>query len=230
MSSPILKMSLFFLGLAGVIACVHLLDLQELLDPAFADTHLRQNGGTFLYIALVMFLSPLGFPRQGLAVLGGYAFGALSGTLLTLAGLSLGCAAGFFYARILARPALQKRFGKKIQRLDDFLSRNPFAMTVAVRCFPLGNNALTNLAAGLTSIPALPFFAGSCIGYSPQTLIFALLGSGLRVDPLWRILTAALLFVLASGAGVLIYRRYRDDLKGSPIPDPASDPLSTDKA
>ncbi|MDR1947378.1 MAG: VTT domain-containing protein [Desulfovibrio sp.] len=209
-SRPLLKMGFFFLSLVGVMIFARIFDLRDILDPSWADAHLRAGaGGAFIFVALVMLLSPLGFPRQALAALGGYAFGVLQGTLLACLGLVGGCAAGFFYARLLARPVLQRKLGSKIQRLDAFLSRNPFAMAAAVRCFPLGNNALTNMAAGLTSIPALPFIAGSCIGYVPQTVIFALLGSGIRVDPLWRAALSALLFAVATTMGFMIYRRFK---------------------
>ncbi|MDR2668386.1 MAG: VTT domain-containing protein [Desulfovibrio sp.] len=204
----LLKPAVFFLTLVGAMVFVRVFDLQGILDPAWADVRLRAEAeGAFLYIALVMLLSPLGFPRQALAALGGYAFGAFQGTILACTGLIGGCAAGFFYARLLARSLVRRKLGKKIQRLDAFLSRNPFAMAAAVRCFPLGNNALTNMAAGLTSIPALPFFAGSALGYLPQTVTFALLGSGIRVDPLWNAVLAALLFTVAAIVGVVVYKR-----------------------
>jgi uncharacterized membrane protein YdjX (TVP38/TMEM64 family) len=204
----LLKPGIFFLTLVGAVIFVRIFDLQGILDDSWVDARLRDEaGGAFLYTALVVLLSPLGFPRQALAALGGYAFGAFQGTILACAGLVGGCAAGFFYARLLARSLVRRKLGNRIQRLDAFLSRNPFAMAAAVRCFPLGNNALTSMAAGLTSIPALPFFAGSCLGYMPQTVTFALLGSGIRVDPLWNVALAALLFVLAAIVGIVVYRR-----------------------
>jgi uncharacterized membrane protein YdjX (TVP38/TMEM64 family) len=215
---PLLKMGIFFLTLVGIMLFARIFDLRGILDPAWADARLREEGGAFMYTALVMLLSPLGFPRQALAALGGYAFGAFQGTILACLGLVFGCAAGFFYARLLARSVLRRKPGKKIQRLDAFLSRNPFAAAAAVRCFPLGNNALTSMAAGLTSIPALPFIAGSGLGYVPQTVIFALLGSGIRVDPLWRSVLAALLFVLAAAIGFVLYKRFN-----VPVPEPGTE-------
>ncbi|MDR2604391.1 MAG: VTT domain-containing protein [Desulfovibrio sp.] len=204
----LLKPAFFFLTLVGAMVLVRIFDLQSILDPAWADARLRaEAGGAFLYIALVMLLSPVGFPRQALAALGGYAFGAFQGTVLACIGLVCGCAAGFFYARLLARSVVRRKLGKRIQRLDAFLSRSPFVMAAAVRCFPLGNNALTNMAAGLTSIPPLPFFAGSALGYLPQTVTFALLGSGIRVDPLWNAVLAGLLFVFAAIVGVVVFKR-----------------------
>ena len=42
-----------------------------------------------------------------------------------------------------------------------------------------------------------------------ETLIFALLGSGINLDPAFRITLSVLLFVLSAALGVHLYRRYR---------------------
>ena len=214
---PLLKGVFFFLSLAGLVVFVRVFDLQSVLDPAWADSHLHvfANGeewkSMLLYISLVAVLSPVGVPRQALAALGGYAFGAVYGILFASVGLVCGCAAGFFYSRLLARDSLRPRFSKRVRQVENFLVRKPFAMTVALRLFPMGNNALLNLAAGLTRVPAPAFISGSCIGYLPQTVVFALLGSGIRIDPLWRTLVSALLFILATATGLALYRKYRGD-------------------
>lgn len=214
---PLLKAAFFFLSLVALIIFVRIFDLQGVLEPGWADSHLDFSADSdvyksvLLYLSLVAVLSPLGIPRQALSALGGYAFGAFYGTLFASIGLGFGCAAGFFYSRILARPALGRRFGNRVQRLEDFLSCNPFIMTMTMRFFPLGNNALLNLAAGVTRIPAPAFIAGSFIGYMPQTVIFALLGSGIRIDPLWRTTVSALLFVAASGLGFMLYRKFKGE-------------------
>ena len=212
MLKAILKGSVLFLSLAGIIVFARVFELDGILDPEWADSHLRHGGsGILLYLALVALFSAMGAPRQALSALGGYAFGAAYGLLWASIGLVAGCACGFFYSRILGRSALQRKFGKRIQRLDAFLSRSPFAMTVAIRCFPMGNNALTNLAAGVTTIPALSFIGGSAIGYLPQTIIFTLLGSGIRIDPVWRTSLSAVLFVLSSIIGYSLYRRFKGE-------------------
>ena len=221
---PFLKIGVFFLTVVAVIIFVRVFDLESILDPAWADHHLRiasdgsltgyAGSGTLLYIAMVALLSPLGIPRQALSALGGYAFGAFFGAVWASVGLVIGCAGGFFYSRLLARAALQKRLGNRIQRLDTFLSCNPLGMAIAIRCFPIGNNALTTLAAGITSITAWPFIVGSGIGYLPQTIIFALLGSGVRINPVWRTVVSAVLFVAATGLGFLLYKKFKGEQSG----------------
>ncbi len=139
------------------------------------------------------------------------AFGAAFGTLWATVGATLGCMLTFFYARFAGQSLVNRRFSHRVARVNAFLSRNPFTMTFIIRCLPVGNNVLTNLIAGVSSIPAVQFFAGSFIGYIPQHFIFALLGSGVHVSPVLRTVTSALLFVLSSVFGYMLYRRYRID-------------------
>lgn len=209
--APLLKGGLFFLSLLAIIIFVRLFDLESIISRQWVDEHIRSRGvwGVCLFMALAAFLSPLGIPRQALAALGGYTFGALMGTVWTSMALVAGCALGFLYARFLAKAAVQKKFGKYIARLDAFIAYKPFTMSMTIRLFPFGNNALTSMAAGVTRVPLLPFALGSGFGYLPQTIIFALLGSGIRVEPMLRTVIAAALFVLSSFLGYYLYRKYR---------------------
>jgi uncharacterized membrane protein YdjX (TVP38/TMEM64 family) len=58
-------------------------------------------------------------------------------------------------------------------------------------------------------VRSLPFFAGSGVGYLPQTLVFALAGSGVNFNPAFRLTLAGVLFVVSSLIGVWLYRRHR---------------------
>ncbi len=210
---PLLKGAAFFLSLLALVAAAHFFNIEALTDPDWVERHLRHDpSGVLLFLALTAGLSAVGLPRQALAGLGGFAFGALWGSVLVSLALPMGSALGFFYARLLGRSTLQRRFGPRITRLERFLSQNPFATTVAVRFFPLGNNAVTNMLAGITHIRPLPFLLGSAVGYLPQNVVFCLLGSGLRVDPLWRSIVACLLFIAATLLGIAVFRKYSRSL------------------
>ena len=165
--------------------------------------------GTFLFVAIAAVGSALGVPRQALSFAGGYIFGAGWGVFFATLGTAIGCAGSFSLARRFGRAYLPIRFSKRIETLDAFISQSPFCMTLTVRLMPFGNNALTNVLAGMSSIPALGFLVGSCVGYIPQNLVFSLLGSGMRVDPLWRMSISAFLFILAMTVGIFLFRRYR---------------------
>ena len=73
----------------------------------------------------------------------------------------------------------------------------------------LGITLATNLAAGVARVGPLPFFLGSALGYVPQTAVFALAGSGINLDPFFRIGLAAALFVVSALIGAYLYRHFR---------------------
>ncbi len=181
------------------------------LDKAWIDSSIRGQGaaGELLFIAAGAVFTGLGLPRNLIAFLGGYAFGVLSGTALALAAAALGCAAAFFYARLLGRDFVARRFPGRVRKIDDFLSRNPFSMTLLIRLLPVGSNLVVNLTAGVSRVDFAAFIGGSVLGYIPQTFIFALMGSGINIDPAWRIGVSVLLFVISGAIGVVFYRKYR---------------------
>jgi len=185
--------------------------LANMLSEQWIDAEVRGQGwhGDLIFLAVGMLTTALGFPRQVVAFLGGYAFGFISGTVLAALAALLGCVLAFFYARWLGRSLIQNRFPGRIRKVDAFLHEHPFSMAVVIRLLPVGSNAVTNLLAGVSSVRGLPFFAGSAVGYLPQTLVFALAGSGVNFDPALRLTLAGVLFVVSSLIGVWLYRRHR---------------------
>ncbi len=181
------------------------------LNEQWIDSEIRGKGvsGEVLFVAVAAVATAIGVPRQFLCFLGGYAFGFAIGTALGLLASGLGCVITFFYARFFGKGLVQRLFAKRIKRLDEFLSDNPFSMTLLIRLLPVGSNLATNLVGGVTSAPALPFVLGSVLGYIPQTVIFVLLGSGIHLDPVLRIGTSAVLFIASGLLGVVLYRRFR---------------------
>ena len=207
------KLLLLAAGLAA--AGVLLRGLGAAPGTEWVDRHVRGQGlvGEAVFLGLGGLATAAGAPRQGVAFLGGYAFGAAAGTGLALLAQLLGCALSFFWARLVGRAWTERRlagrFGARLRRLRDVLAESPFGATLALRLLPVGNNLALNLLAGLAGIGALPFMAGSALGYLPQTVVFALLGKGVRVDGAWQLGLAALLFAASVGIGFWLLRRDR---------------------
>lgn len=185
--------------------------LGNLLDEAWIDSAVRGQGlaGDLLFIGVGALATAVGMPRQVVAFMGGYAFGFVLGTLLSTLATLIGCALGFYYARLFGRSLVSQRFGGKARKMDDFIREHPFSMTMLIRLLPVGSNLVTNLAAGVTSVAFAPFLLGSALGYLPQNAIFALVGSGIGVDPVWRIGLGVALFAISAVLGVYLYRRMR---------------------
>ena len=200
--------------LATLLAVGWLLEngvLGELLSERWIDREVRGQGieGELLFLAVAGVATAVALPRHVVSFLGGYAFGLGLGTLLAAAGTAIGCVLTFFYARVIGRPLVSARLGARVQRVEDFLAAHPFWMTVLIRLLPVGNNFATNLAAGVSRVPAGAFFLGSLLGYLPQTIVFALAGSGVDLGAAWRIGIAVALFVASGAIGAWLYRKYR---------------------
>lgn len=206
---------LLLLG-AGLLAAGALLrEMGGVPGTGWVDRNIRDEGlrGELVFIAMGAALTAVGVPRQSLAFLGGYAFGTVLGSALALAAQLVGCAATYYWARLLARRwterRMQGRFGHRLRPLRDVLRADPFAATLALRLLPVGNNLALNLLGGMAGLAAGPFLSASALGYLPQTVVFALLGKGVRVEGAWQIALGVGLFVVSAVIGLLLLRRHR---------------------
>jgi uncharacterized membrane protein YdjX (TVP38/TMEM64 family) len=151
-----------------------------------------------------------GLPRQMLAFAGGYAFGAPAGAGLSLAGQLLGCVLAYAAARGLAaglaRRVLARPAGQRVHRL---LCAHPFTATLTMRLLPVSSNVMLNVLAGAARLKLSAFLGATLLGYLPQTIVFALLGSGTQVGRGAQLEIGAGLFGVACVLGVVLYRRAR---------------------
>ncbi|MFP5417579.1 MAG: TVP38/TMEM64 family protein [Gammaproteobacteria bacterium] len=186
-------------------------DLGNSVNEAWIDARVRGHGlnGALLFLLMGGLFTAIGLPRQIIAFLGGYAFSVGLGTLLGVLAAVAGCMLSFGYARLFGKGLLRAKLGERASRFDHFIHQHPFAMTVLVRLLPVGSNLLTNLAAGISSIRPGAFFAGTALGYVPQTLVFALVGSGVHIAPTLKLFLAIALFLISGALGAWLYRHFR---------------------
>lgn len=179
------------------------------------DEFVKNQGvsGEAIFIGVGMAATAAGVPRQAIAFLGGYAFGAVLGSGLALAAQLAGGILSFLWAREVgqgwANDRLEGRFGHRLRPLQAVLTENAFGSILALRLVPVGNNLALNLLAGVAGVGIVPFVLASAIGYVPQTIIFALLGDGMKVEETARIGIAVALFVVSAAIGFILLRRHR---------------------
>ncbi len=174
---------------------------------------LATHGSAAWFIVLGTAACAVGLPRQAVAFAAGYAHGLGMGLVLAMAAQLTGCAADYAWARLAGRPFVRARlpgwFGGRLGRLEAFLAANPFPATLALRLLPTGSNLLLNLLAGGFGLPPLPFLAASLLGYLPQTLVFLLLGTGIRLGHGMVLGLGLAGFGVSLGLGLLLLRRLR---------------------
>lgn len=211
-ASRYFRKGLLFLLLCGLFGWVISSNsMFESLNEQWIDLHIRSNGlqGVLYFMLIGALVTSIGCPRQLVAFLGGYAFGAVNGALLSTLGVGMGCVLSLYFARIVIRPFVNRRFPNRIIKINDFLSVRPVVKTIVIRLLPIGNNLVTNLIAGVTAVKARYFVLGSLIGYVPQMAIFALMGKGVVVMSVWKIGLSIVLFIISSALSVRLYREYR---------------------
>jgi len=169
------------------------------------------ENGPLGFVALGALACAAGVPRQVVAYAGGLALGFWPGAMLALLAETLGCAADFYWARLGARGWvvrwLHGQGGGRLDRLDRFLCARAFTATLTLRLLPVGSNLVLNLLAGVSGVAAGPFLLASLLGYVPQTAVFALLGSGVRVSGWVTVALGTAGFAASTLLGLLLLRR-----------------------
>ncbi|WP_207539782.1 TVP38/TMEM64 family protein [Sabulicella rubraurantiaca] len=207
------RLLLLVLGLAAVGWVLR--ELGAVPGTDWVDAHVRGQGvkGEAMFLLLGAVMVAAGLPRQAVAFLGGYAFGAALGSALALLAQAGGSGVSFLWARAVGRrwteDKLAGRFGVRLRPLVDSMRLQPFGTALALRLFPVGNNLALNLLAGAVGIPAGPFLLGSMLGFLPQTIVFALLGKGVRVDGAVQVALSLLMLAASVGLGLWLMRRNR---------------------
>lgn len=187
-------------------------DLGCILDEAWVDARVRSQGlgGVLLFLFFGTMFTAVGLPRQIVAFLAGYAFTNIwLSTLLGVLAALFGCMLTFYFARLLGNYLIHSQLNERASRFDRFIHSNPFTMTVLIRLLPVGSNLLTNLAAGISSIQPGYFFSGTILGYLPQTVVFALVGSGVRIPSSMKIEIGIVLMIISISLGLWLAKTYR---------------------
>lgn len=164
--------------------------------------------GPFIFICIGTIATSVGFPRVALAALAGFIFGFTKGFVFALVSSWLGCVITFYYARLLGKAFIEKRFSDgKLNQYNKWFSKNTFAAVLMIRFFPVGNNTVTNLIGGVSKAKAVPFFIASIVAFIPQTIIFALAGSGIRKETWFRGGVSIALFVMSILVMLYLYKK-----------------------
>lgn len=142
---------------AGVIAAATLLAINRDRLDVGAVEQLTRNLGIWAPIGHVVLFAAgtvLFAPGVIFGLVGGALFGPFIGTLLNLAGATLGATAGFLIARYVAADWVRARTGTRIERLISGVEAEGWRFVALMRLVPLVPFNLLNYALGLTRIPS----------------------------------------------------------------------------
>jgi uncharacterized membrane protein YdjX (TVP38/TMEM64 family)/rhodanese-related sulfurtransferase len=166
------------LGLAILAAALWLALYRDHLDPAVIEGAIRKLGlwGPAAHVALFALGTVLFVPGALFGLAGGVLFGPIWGTILNLAGATLGATAAFLVARYVAANWVRQKAGTRLERLIEGVEAEGWRFVALTRLVPLVPFNLLNYALGLTRIPVVAYVLTSFICMAPGTLAYTWLG------------------------------------------------------
>ena len=165
-------------GLLVVGIAVWLAFNRDRLDPAQVESAFRGLGlwAPLGHIILFTLGTILFVPGAIFGLAGGALFGPLWGSVLNLAGATLGATAGFLVARYLAADWIRRKASGRLDRLISGVEAEGWRFVAFVRLVPLFPFNLTNYALGLTRISLQQYVLASLVSMAPGTTAYAWLG------------------------------------------------------
>jgi uncharacterized membrane protein YdjX (TVP38/TMEM64 family) len=182
---PLLPLLLILgaLGAAWAVGVPRLLSWHALAEHQAWLTHVvgtHPVAAGSAYLLLYTLLTALSIPEGAvLTVLGGFLFGTVIGTTLTVLGATAGAVLLFLAVRHALAPALAQRAGPWLARVRPGLERDGFGYLLAVRLIPVVPFWLLNLASALAGMRLAPYTLATLIGIIPGTAVFTSIGAGL---------------------------------------------------
>jgi len=164
-------------GLADHLSLDTLARHREALD-GFVRANLPLAALAFvgLYVAATAFSFP---GAVFITLAGGFLFGAVGGTALTVIGATIGATLIFLFAqRIFGADALD-RMGPRARALGEGIRRNAASYLLVLRLVPLFPFFLVNLVPAFVGVRLPVYVVTTAVGILPGTFVFSLAGAGL---------------------------------------------------
>ena len=136
----------------------------------------------FFYILLYIFAVLLVMPGAWLLTFsGGFFFGWMMGSILTVIGATVGASILFILSKSIFGKLLTKRITKNKGLLNKFeskIEKNEFYFLLFMRLMPLFPFVFVNIAPAIVGVRFRTYVITTFIGIIPATIIYSLLGSG----------------------------------------------------
>ncbi|HXF47220.1 MAG TPA: FAD-dependent oxidoreductase [Burkholderiaceae bacterium] len=175
--------------LVAAIAAFFVFDLKQYLTLEFFQASRAKIDAYYaahplraiaLYFALYVAVAALSLPGAVIMTLaGGAIFGLVVGTVVVSFASSIGALLAFLAARFLLRDWVQRRFGDKLQAINEGVKKEGAFYLFALRLVPIFPFWLINLALALTPMRARTFYWVSQLGMLPGTLVYVYAGTQL---------------------------------------------------
>ena len=173
----------------GAILATTMLDLPNVLTMDALKTHhftltdwVGAQGvkAALLYIALYILLVLFLIPGPFFATLvGGFLFGPLQGTLLTVIGATSGAIFVFLITKSAAGNLLHKWAGNRVNDLAVGFRENELSYMFVLRLIPIFPFSLVTICAAMLRVKGTTFFIATSLGIIPAVYFASLAGASI---------------------------------------------------
>jgi pyruvate/2-oxoglutarate dehydrogenase complex dihydrolipoamide dehydrogenase (E3) component/uncharacterized membrane protein YdjX (TVP38/TMEM64 family) len=133
-----------------------------------------------IYSAVYVVMAALSFPGAAVMTLaGGAIFGVWVGVPVVLISATIGATLAFWMARYLLRDIVQRRFGDRLEAINQGLERDGAFYLFSLRLAPVFPFFLINLLMGLTAMRTGTYFRVSLVGMFAGTAVYVNAGTQL---------------------------------------------------
>ena len=151
----------------------HRLTLLALIE---AHTVAMAMGYAAAYAICVAFSLPV---AALMTVAAGFLFGQILGSVVVVAGATMGAVAVFLAARTALGDTLRRRAGPWLARMQDGFNENALNYLLFLRLVPLFPFAVVNLVAAVLGMKLRDYAIATFIGIIPGSFVYTAVGTGL---------------------------------------------------
>ncbi len=151
----------------------------------------------------------LGVPQWMLIAGTVFAFGPMFGAAYAWLSTLVSATLNFWLGRWVGADRLRQFGGDLVNRIIGVVRNNGFITSLAVRLVPTGPFVIVNMAAGVSRMKFVAFFAGTAIGIIPKILIVALLGQSVVTGTQGKVYMLGFLILALVFMGLMLLARKR---------------------
>ena len=132
--------------------------------------------GAFFYFDLAQYLSLQSLKSNRDRLLAYAEDHSVAGTLYVNVAATAGATLAFLAARYLLQDWVERKFGDRLEPIQQGFARNAFSYLMTLRLIPAFPFFLVNLVSGLTRINVGTYIAATAIGILPGSFVYAYAG------------------------------------------------------
>ena len=136
---------------------------------------------TIFFLFSIIWILLLGFATP-IALVAGFLFGKIYGTLISVFGFTIGCTILYIFANQYFRDIILEKLSKKISKFKEIFNKNEFFYFMIFRFAGGGGTpfAIQNLLPVFFNMKIKNYFFSTLIGLFPMVFILSAIGSGIE--------------------------------------------------